>query len=58
MKLCSKNRLPYAKPTSGASPLELESLLCASFNITQVQVDELHNMNTVSSPDECFDIEL
>lgn len=47
------------KPTSGTSPVELESLLCASFNIVQVEVDELHNMNTVTGTDaEVFDIEL
>lgn len=46
----------YVTPRTYVTAAAPEGLICNSFNV-YVQVDELHNMNTVEDSEECFDFE-
>ena len=47
----------YVAPCAYITAAAPEGLVCVSFNVMQVQVDEIHNINTESDPGECFDFE-
>lgn len=58
MRLISKTKKKYIAPCAYSSTTIPEGLICASFNFVGVEVDELHNMNTIADPEECYDFEL
>lgn len=49
----------YVAPRAYASAAAPEGLICVSFNVVGLQVDELTNMNTFTEDEsaECFDFE-
>lgn len=47
----------YVAPCTYISTATPEGLICVSFNVMDVQVDEIHNINADPDPAECFDFE-